>query len=463
MPEKLKKLPLSPFLIGLWFILFLWVRNSTEAPFSNVILPILVTLLLTLLLLLVLKLALKNWAKASILSTLLVLEFFLFRYIKNPVPTLFGERYTILILILVLLGVAAFVLIKLRSSNRFLVINVFLSLVSLILLLYLPFNYTSQNKGYQPIILDLESKEKPSIYHIILDEYAGKETLLKYWSYDNTWFLRELEERGFYIVESSRSNYDWTKLSLTSMFRMEYLVDDGNDQDPVGIYYNTVEKSLKKLGYKFIIVTNEPWGGMGTEAKMYQKASFIGVPITSFTKVLIQETPLEVLNLVVNYQREEALYAIQEAPKIIKNEEKPLFALIYLQIPHRPFLFTSTGEPMVNNLSNSEKYLEQLKFASTSVLKIIDELPRYNSIIILQSDTGPGSYNEVIPLSDDGNGRVETLSSFYFEDRDYRNLYKGMSSVNTYRVVFDKFFSTNLGLLEDKSYVGFPENTKEVK
>ena len=41
----------------------------------------------------------------------------------------------------------------------------------------------------------------------------------------------------------------------------------------------------------------------------------------------------------------------------------------------------------------------------------------------------------------------------YLPDARPRGLHPGISPVNTYRVVFDAYFGTDLGLLPDRSYV----------
>jgi len=55
---------------------------------------------------------------------------------------------------------------------------------------------------------------KPDIYYIILDGYSRDDTLQDFFSYDNTPFLKALEDMGFYVARCSQSNYAQTQLSL---------------------------------------------------------------------------------------------------------------------------------------------------------------------------------------------------------------------------------------------------------
>ena len=54
---------------------------------------------------------------------------------------------------------------------------------------------------------------KPDIYYIILDGYSRDDTLQDFFDYDNSQFLKALEDMGFYVARCSQSNYAQTQLS----------------------------------------------------------------------------------------------------------------------------------------------------------------------------------------------------------------------------------------------------------
>src|SRR5690606_9774336 len=64
----------------------------------------------------------------------------------------------------------------------------------------------------------------PDIYYVIMDGYARSDTLKRDYGYDNSQFEGFLKEKGFHVIEDSRSNYRWTFLSLASSLNMEHLV-----------------------------------------------------------------------------------------------------------------------------------------------------------------------------------------------------------------------------------------------
>jgi hypothetical protein len=73
-------------------------------------------------------------------------------------------------------------------------------------------------------------------------------------------------------------------------------------------------------------------------------------------------------------------------------------------------------------------------------------------IIILHGDHGPWLRFESTPEDSCLKERYTILNSFYFPDGDYEMLYPGISPVNTFRVVLDKYFGTDLGVLADRTY-----------
>jgi hypothetical protein len=82
-------------------------------------------------------------------------------------------------------------------------------------------NMTS--KMVDALDVPLNPPEKPDIYYIILDGYARADVLSNLYGYDNSDFIKPLEQRGFNMASQSRSNYPRTLLSLASSLNMKYL------------------------------------------------------------------------------------------------------------------------------------------------------------------------------------------------------------------------------------------------
>ena len=72
-------------------------------------------------------------------------------------------------------------------------------------------NYVESNveypNGFEILLAtNTEKTDLPDIYYIILDEYAGFESLERNFGFDNSEFYSELSKRGFFMPSKSYSN-----------------------------------------------------------------------------------------------------------------------------------------------------------------------------------------------------------------------------------------------------------------
>jgi peptidoglycan hydrolase-like protein with peptidoglycan-binding domain len=75
------------------------------------------------------------------------------------------------------------------------------------------------------------------------------------------------------------------------------------------------------------------------------------------------------------------------------------------------------------------------------------------AIIILQSDHGPAATLDWDnPDSTGLRERLAILNAYYLPGSSYTRLGRSITPVNTFRVVFNHYFGTNLEPLRDRSY-----------
>ena len=48
--------------------------------------------------------------------------------------------------------------------------------------------------------------------------------------------------------------------------------------------------------------------------------------------------------------------------------------------------------------------------------------------------------------------QMSILNAYYFPDQDYSKLNENITPVNTFRVILDQYFGTDIGLVEDRNY-----------
>jgi hypothetical protein len=125
-------------------------------------------------------------------------------------------------------------------------------------------------------------------------------------------------------------------------------------------------------------------------------------------------------------------------------------------MPHEPYFFKKDGMPLTKVVYNSDPskrdslYLNQLIYTNTWIKKLVENIPPGHKrplVVIIQGDHGfrgewPISYRE---------RQFTNLNTFYFSDKNYNLLYDSIGSVNTFRVIFNKYFNANLPLLRDST------------
>jgi len=135
----------------------------------------------------------------------------------------------------------------------------------------------------------------------------------------------------------------------------------------------------------------------------------------------------------------------------------PKFVFIHLVSPHRPFVFDAEGNPLDDEytwqLSNlgveayAQGYREQIAYLNGRIENIVRTMINESAVppvIVIQGDHGPeeGSSQD----------RMQILNAVYLAGHGPDGFYPTITSVNTFRVIFNTLFEAGLPLLPDASY-----------
>ncbi|MEX2192363.1 MAG: hypothetical protein WD717_03145 [Nitrosarchaeum sp.] len=315
-------------------------------------------------------------------------------------------------------------------------------------------------------VFTLEQKDLRNIYFIILDEYAGTESLMKKFNYDNSGFENFLKRNGFFIPENTFSNYIETRLVLPSLLNMNYVnldTESKREQDMIIqkiTRNNIVMNNFKKMGYEIIYFHNElnvkPIES--TENRLCDSAF-----TNTFLVFIIQNTPLIIFNNIMdplNNQQylENRLCVFDELLSLAGGSSHPIMVHAHIMMPHQPVLFDSKGNTVLDKKlhDNPFKYVEQLQYTNSRVKPIVEKLLEQEPkpIIIILSDHGyRWDFNWKDPTNDQFLIPYSNFMAFYFPERELRSEdFQVMTPVNTYRILFNTYFGTNYELLENKMY-----------
>jgi hypothetical protein len=329
-----------------------------------------------------------------------------------------------------------------------------------------------------------EAVPLPDIYYIILDGYGRADILANLFDYDNTEFLDYLTAKGFYVAHESRSNYCQTLLSLASSLNLTYL--DGLVRQ-IGVEYggagpvadmvnnSAVFHFLERHGYELVTFSS---GYPGTEIRNADRYLTPRWYPDEFQVTLINMTPIPlVLNALYDmhdWHRERILYTFENLPDA-SELPGPTFVFAHIIAPHPPFVFGPNGERIAPELQfvladgshlierrgmTREEYVAQyrgqLMFINSRVRGAVDAILSTSQrpvIIVLQADHGPGSMLDWDdPNNTDLEERLSVLNAYYLPDDGDKYLYDAITPVNTFRVIFNHYFGTDLELLDDESY-----------
>lgn len=329
----------------------------------------------------------------------------------------------------------------------------------------------------------------PDIYFIILDGYARSDILQGLYDFDNSNFTNFLFDKGFTIPENNHSNYSRTTLSIPSILNMQYVhtIYPNVEQWPYWwlmsplIQNSQVITALEEAGY--LIATAS--GGWEITDLAHADLIIRSVPvqINDFEKILLQRSLIGRLGL--HTERLVGGYSFASQRKAILNQfesisdmtqiDETKFVFLHILSPHPPFIFGKNGEEIIPSYGffggdasdfpgsaddYKSGYIQQLQYvnqkteeAIQSILTQSDEPP----IIVIISDHGPGLFTDFnSPDNSCIKERLSNFAAFYFPNVDNDLVPSDITSVNIFRFIFDQYFGTSYGLLENAYY--FPQD-----
>ena len=136
---------------------------------------------------------------------------------------------------------------------------------------------------------------------------------------------------------------------------------------------------------------------------------------------------------------------------------KPTFLFAHILLPHEPYVFDADGRCLslaeMDARGPKAGYDGQLRYANTLLKDVLAGLldrPGGKPSSSCRRMKGPFlsvTAAARAPRREADQSELQTktgiLNAYYFPDGDYRALYDAITPVNSFRVVFNKFFGTN--------------------
>ncbi|HSJ90256.1 MAG TPA: hypothetical protein VK909_23800 [Anaerolineales bacterium] len=444
----------------------------------------------------------REWHRTNYLTALILGAFFLYQTLYQWIKQVSIERSNTAGLLLIPFVIGICMLLAGRKWWNLVhepaQITYYLSLVAVIFLtmqvVQFGFKFqgiwmsgsTSHTSAIAPLVeeVNLHPATRPDIYVIVLDGYGRQDVLQDIYHYDNSEFIGQLEKRGFYVAADSHSNYVQTAYSIASLMNFDYVQPWQPSTDYaeyiVGpIQHNRVFELLRKVGY-----TTVSFEG-GTSYTGIQSSDIVDsgfLPLNTFETFLLTNSPFEPLTNIFhlgisipNYDthRDRILNHLGTLENVPDSIQGPKITYFHILAPHPPFVFDQDGNPIEPNRPYSildgneyagsveeywQGYRQQVIFVNGRILEAIDAILAKSQtppVILVMGDHGPGSMFRWDPQ--DPGCTWERTHNFYAlllpAPRNPVTLYPSMTPVNTFRLIFNAYFDTDLPLLDDRTFL----------
>ncbi|WP_276481962.1 sulfatase-like hydrolase/transferase [Paraflavitalea pollutisoli] len=324
---------------------------------------------------------------------------------------------------------------------------------------------------------------KPDVYFIVFDGYAGQRSLQEYWDFSNNSMDTFFRKEGFFYARNSSSNYNFTPFSLGSILNMDYHQHPPSTNDLQEFCRGTGSISQSKViellisnGYSIVnnscfplplhdaaLDINFTANPTSTLLSQTLPARFSKDVLWNFgmgtSDFIERRLPLSKLHLQQIFKAEEQLLHASAT-----EQQGPAFVYTHFLLPHDPYFFDSTGQRTPDSLwfrteGDKAYYLSQLKYCNTLIKKMVHQIKHTGArprVIILVSDHGYRALEKVDPKQYQYNN----LFAIYYPDGEYSAMYDHISTVNTFPLLFNKYFKAKIPLQKDSTIFSYHDVQK---
>ena len=472
-------------LLPVFFVLHGCMENYNIIPLQEAGILLLIYFFSGLLLFGLSWLIIRNPLRAQIFAAaLLSIEFFFGAFIdfmRLQFPASLVSSYTFILPFLLAILIALLVFLR-RSNRPFIRLKVYLTTLLLLLITFdlaqIGYKAASGNRDaavQTDNIKVCDQCPKPDIYLILADGYPGLISLKDVFNMDNTPFLDSLRSRGFYVVDSSHSNYNFTPYSVSSMLNMDFLKGIRgfyNDKGDISVCINTIKRNhaFKILTaynysiYNYSIFDFSDQPSMANATFLPNKTSLL-TEQTFTTRIqneigyhLITNLHLDffIRNVRMQSLKDNILLTDETMKMVTRKTENPKFVYTHLVMPHYPYYFDSSGHEISykvlsdTNHYNKKAFISYLYYCNRKLLELTDYIRKNAtspSVILLVSDHGFRELKEPVKPE----YLFYNLNAVYLPDSNYNHFYTGMSNINQFSILFNTLFDQQLPLLKDST------------
>lgn len=488
---RLRPFPFHPLLLAAYPVLFLFAQNLTEVGLGETYQPILRAATVAVGITLLAGLVLRDLRRGALIASAVVVIWFAYGYIEDLARPLTASRDVLLGACLVALVGVCLLAWRLRPG-RIAALTTAVNVVAVLLVGLTLIDIVPHQLSRGAIAASPAGTDRPAaapgsrdIWFLVFDRYGNEESLRDVAGIDNdlpAW----LEAQGFTVAHDAHANYGRTSLSLAATLNMTLLDEiaatmgpDTDDATPINemLQDHKVGRFLQERGYRYVHIGSW-WAPTKTnriadENPVLSAQSDFGTLLDETTlSPTIDEllgTPAPPKHHLLH--RAAGLFDWNELDRV-SGEPGPKFVFGHVLLPHEPYVFKANGE--YSELSEEDSRFSaagqaaQLAYTNDHIRGLVSRLlavpEAERPIIVIAADEGPypERYNRDQMGFDWGQATGEelvtkfgVLQAMYLPGEasaDAPAPYPDMSVVNTFPILFDRYFGEHIPLLPDRSF-----------
>jgi hypothetical protein len=480
---------IHPLLFAAYPVLFLWSQNTAEIAPGEVAEPLVIVVGGAALATLVLGVVFGDRRRAALIVAPGVLGALLWGHIAGLADVPEEVR---LAGWLGVIGLGAFGAFRL-GGRRLGSIDTGLLRLGLIVLavplvMIVPYEVEEALRPAAPVLADrgtLESAtsaRKRDVYWIVLDRYGSDRSLELRFGATNE-LTPWLRERGFSVLEDSHANYVSTAMSMATTLNMAHLERltglVGSHSSTYAPIYSRLQTSrvvrqFKALGYRYLHLGSW-WNPTRTDvaADVNYNADLVSEVTTLVVQLSVAPRIYEALGLEDESAATESAkhvkhnsYALDTLDRL-RDEPGPKLVVAHVLLPHPPYVFDRDGRYIgpdeAATLDETDAWQRQFEYTNGRLRAFVEgllALPEDEQpIIILQSDEGPWTeayasdrdgYDWAIATPAELEIKFGILNAWYLPGDTDLALDPSMTAINTFPVLFSRYFGLDYELLDDR-------------
>lgn len=480
----LKKIPFFLLLLAAFFCLHGSVENYGYLDLSEVLWIGIIISGCIVAFFFITVILIKNKLLAALITFFIALWYLFFGAVHDGIKSIgwlhFMHSYSVLLPLLVVCNILYIYLLKRKvvfQSKLFFYLNVLLFVYCIFdgILLFNKHTRAKNITNTPAFSFDTSKvKARPNVYLMVMDGYAGYESLQDSFGFKNDSLYSFLKQNSFNIVPST-SNYDFTFYSMASTLNMEYIKGDFEKETATQkdiqqrfneVRYAAVFAAFNAMNYN---IENYSFFDVNVKQGIYNRSNSF-FPMHSFLLLnkIFHKRLLSDLGWMlhdgkfkIDWFTKEKIYrsdtyntkALKMLHTSISTEStQPKFCYTHLLLPHEPYYKDSTGRYI--NLTGGAMYdkalyVSYVKYTNSiiqsAVTGIVDK--DASAIIIIMSDHGFNVQKEryYTPFT------YNNICAFRFPDQKFDTSISKLSNVNIFRYLFNAQYQQKMPYLKDST------------